>query len=397
MPKFKWPKFGVEFDVKKHTILLGLAGSRSYGTDHPLSDTDYKGIIVPPREYYLSPFRGFEQTQWKGDGLTGRLSELEGKPEADVEGTLFGIQKFVKLASACNPNVVETLFVDERHLVVLTDEGRELRKHRQLFLSERATKTFTGYALSQLKRIKTHKSWIDSPIEDRPDRADYELPKAKLLPGQQLGAARSYVSKNTHALAPWLLEADNQHKAEFWNGMEKILVTILNESGIEYSEEHDSWLEIEESAKDRVAESLGFDSNFVDYLQREKRYGQDKQRYEQYQSWKKNRNPARAELEARYGYDCKHAMHLVRLLRMGEEILTTGDFNVYRPDREELLAIRNGEWSYEKLIEWSDEKVDELYSIVRAGKAVVPKKPDQHAIEELVIKLQDSLWKRVTS
>ena len=66
---FKFPKFGVNFDVEKHTILLGLAGSRSYGTDHPNSDTDYRGILVPPREYYMSPFKNFEQTGWKGDGV----------------------------------------------------------------------------------------------------------------------------------------------------------------------------------------------------------------------------------------------------------------------------------------------------------------------------------------
>ncbi len=46
--------------------------------------------------------------------------------------------------------------------------------------------------------------------------------------------------------------------------------------------------------------------------------------WNQYQEWLRNRNPARAELEASYGYDTKHAMHLLRLLRMGEEILHDG-------------------------------------------------------------------------
>ncbi|AEZ66297.1 hypothetical protein phiTE_131 [Pectobacterium phage phiTE] len=38
----------------------------------------------------------------------------------------------------------------------------------------------------------------------------------------------------------------------------------------------------------------------------------------------KNRNAARHELEEKFGYDTKHAMHLVRLLRMSQEILETG-------------------------------------------------------------------------
>jgi len=392
--EFKWPKLNLDFDVSKNTILLAVAGSRSYGTDHPLSDTDYKGVLIPPRNYYLSPFKGFDQVQFKGNGHTGRLSEISGEVEADIEGCVFGIQKFVKLASACNPNVVELLFVDQRHIVHQTEAGKELRKNRNLFLSQAACKTFTGYAMSQLKRIKTHKAWIDSPPAKRPTRTEFDLPAEKLIPGEQINAARAFVTRNMNAMAPWLLDADNQHKGEFWDGVDRIITVILNESGYEYQEDFDHWLEIEEHALARVASTLGFNDNFLVYLQKEKKYSQAKRHYEQYEGWKKNRNPARAELEARYGYDCKHAMHLVRLLRMGEEILTTGDFKVYRPDREELKEIRNGSWPYDDLISWSDNKVDELYSLVRSGKSAVPKKPDQKAIEELVIRLQDNFWNK---
>lgn len=63
---------------------------------------------------------------------------------------------------------------------------------------------------------------------------------------------------------------------------------------------------------------------------------------------------ARAELEAQHGYDTKHAMHLVRLLRMGEEILSTGRVNVRREDADELMAIRKGALSYDQLLEQSE-------------------------------------------
>jgi len=45
-------------------------------------------------------------------------------------------------------------------------------------------------------------------------------------------------------------------------------------------------------------------------------------------------------LEAKFGFDTKHAMHLIRLLRMAREILETGVVHVKRPDAEELSAIR---------------------------------------------------------
>jgi predicted nucleotidyltransferase len=379
---------------KESVILLCLAGSRAYGTYTEMSDTDYKGILIPPRRVMLSPFKNFDQTDWKGLESTGRTSEISGTVEADEEGTLFGIQKFARLATSCNPNVVETLFIDKKDVVYETEAGRLLRENRKMFLSQRACKTFTGYALSQLKRIKTHKSWIDNPPSHRPERKEYDLPDdKKFVNGDQMGAARKVVRRHMESMAPWLLDADNQHKGEFWDGVERIIQVVLSESGYTYDSQADSWIEREQTALDKIAGSIGFEENFVEYLRNEKRYAQAKQHFKQYESWKKNRNPARAELESRYGYDCKHAMHLVRLLRMGEEILRDGEFQVYRPDREELKQIRNGSWPYEDLITWSDGKVEELYQLVRDGNSVVPKNPDQEAIESLVIELQESHWR----
>ena len=53
---------------------------------------------------------------------------------------------------------------------------------------------------------------------------------------------------------------------------------------------------------------------------------------------------ARAGLERRFGYDTKHAMHL---LKMGAEILKSGQVHVYRPDGEWLMAVRDGLLTHE--------------------------------------------------
>lgn len=58
--------------------------------------------------------------------------------------------------------------------------------------------------------------------------------------------------------------------------------------------------------------------------------------------------------------NCKHAMHLVRLMKMGKEILTTGEVHVYRPDREELLAIRNGAWTFDQVEEFANRMQEEI-------------------------------------
>ena len=105
------------------------------------------------------------------------------------------------------------------------------------------------------------------------------------------------------------------------------------------------------------------------------------QEWDQYQSWKKNRNIDRANLEAKYGYDTKHGMHLVRLMRQCKEILSTGEVLVLRPDREELLAIRDGAWSYEKIVEYAeseDKNMDTLYESTK-----LPKQPNRNKIDTL--------------
>jgi predicted nucleotidyltransferase len=57
----------------------------------------------------------------------------------------------------------------------------------------------------------------------------------------------------------------------------------------------------------------------------------------------------RRELVRRVGYDAKNAAHLIRLLRMGIEFLTEGTMHVERADAPELLDIKRGAWSLEKV------------------------------------------------
>jgi hypothetical protein len=119
----------------------------------------------------------------------------------------------------------------------------------------------------------------------------------------------------------------------------------------------------------------------------EKRYSTALKEWQQYESWKTNRNAGRAELEAKYGYDCKHGMHLVRLMRMCREILEGKGVLVRRADAEELLAIRQGAWSYEKLIEWAEteeKKLEELYKTT-----TLPNTPDRQKLDDLCISLVD--------
>lgn len=77
----------------------------------------------------------------------------------------------------------------------------------------------------------------------------------------------------------------------------------------------------------------------------------------------------------------KHAMHLVRLMRMCREILADGKVIVKRPDREELLAIRNGAWSYDELIEWADKQNADMNELLKISP--LPRSADRVYLDSL--------------
>ncbi len=84
----------------------------------------------------------------------------------------------------------------------------------------------------------------------------------------------------------------------------------------------------------------------------------------------------------KYGYDVKFAYHLVRLLDECEQILTVGDVNLEN-NREQLKAIRRGEWTKEKVMEYFDLKDKLLSELYNTSK--LQYKPDENKIKTLLI------------
>ena len=120
-------------------------------------------------------------------------------------------------------------------------------------------------------------------------------------------------------------------------------------------------------------------------------YDEAHKKWQQYHEWKRNRNPARAAMEAEFGFDGKHAAHMIRLLRMGVEILRGEGVIVKRPDRDELLAIRAGKWTFEEVVAMGDElqaQMDALYE-----SSTLPKAPDVQKISDLTVELYREDWR----
>ncbi len=118
----------------EHEILRCRVGSQAYGTSTPESDEDFKGIFVP----HLEQLYGIKKAE-----LSRRYSK---------DDTSYSLRHFALLAVKCVPNVLELLFCEAEDVVQSTGEGRRLREHRDLFLSQNCVNPYVGYAESQLRK-----------------------------------------------------------------------------------------------------------------------------------------------------------------------------------------------------------------------------------------------------
>ena len=259
-------------------------------------------------------------------GVSGGPEQIDLSPDH----VRYDIRKFFRLAVDANPTVLELLWTPDEHHRVVTDAGWKLIDARNGFLSRRVAERFGRYALAQLTRIRTHRAWLQSPPVGAPTRSQFGLPDRTVIPAHQLAAADVMLERGD------LGDAD-------------------------------------------------VSPNFIDLLTREKRYKAAQTQWRHYNDWLKHRNPVRSDLEKRFGYDTKHGMHLVRLQRMALEILTTGTVNVFRPDRDELLAIRDGAWAFDEL----ETRTSDLAALIddAARQSPLPDRPDEAALDRLCVEL----------
>lgn len=336
-------------------IYLTKHGSHAYGTNVPSSDLDLRGICIPPLKYFFGIQHRFEEAQLK-----------------EPDTTIFSLQKFFKLASDCNPNALEIIFTEPEDHLFISPIGQKVLEMRNHFLSQKAKHTFSGYAMSQLQRINRHYRWLKNPMKEKPSRKEFHLPEKPSIPIDQLKAVQSMIDKKIDEIEWRDLENLEKSeriaiKAEFYRKL------------VEITQWSDSV--IDEKIFQSICFSLGFETNFIEYLDKERQYKSKLKDYESYQIWLKERNPARAELEAKFGYDCKNSLHLCRLYLMCKELLQEGKVQVKRPDASFLLEIRDGKLSYEELIEWAKDKDQELEQIKEQSK--LPHSVDHNLIDQI--------------
>ncbi len=358
-------------EVEKRSIFLGVVGSTAYGTNIPgSSDEDFVGVCIPSIEYYFG-MKKFEQAdKWTDENGT------------KIDKVIYSVDKAIKLMAEANPNMLDLLFLPERCLKIVEGEWEAILRIRDSFISKKCRYTYSGYAHSQLERISTHQEYLRTPV-DKPLRSKFDLPEKSVFPDTQY-----------HVIANISTDfIDEENKEDFYREITQIIDNEMSLAFAKYIKKDiintaSGMFRLGQKEFLRTLETISskfLKDEFREAAHNELRYLSAYNNWKRYEDWKKKRNPKRAILEAKCGYDSKHASHLLRLLRMGNEILEGKGVLVDRTniDAEELRNIRLGNVNWGIVKNESDvlfKKLDESYE-----KSTLRHSPDFNLIEETKI------------
>jgi uncharacterized protein len=353
-------------EVEQRTILIGLAGSHGYGLSRPESDLDYRGVFIAGKKYYL----GLDKVEQKDSGWDtepGMFDFLTGEKDT----VIYELKKFVQLLAGANPNILELLWL--RQYPIETEVGKHLIAHRKMFLSKRVKHTYSGYAFAQIKKIESHRKWLLAPPQEKPTPEKFGFAAEQPLNKEELHAFLEYLYSLVRGKIEYLSEAQELYQ---------LLTGDIDYKGL--LKQHHLTDDVLEYTQ-KLTNSRG---DFIKLLQKSQQYQNALREWNAYQSWQTNRNPARAGMEKQSGFDLKHAMHCIRLLRSGLEILRSGEVFVDRQevgDADELKAILHGDFTYEQVTAIADNLVAELDRAY--DESNLPRHPDLSAINDLSIEL----------
>lgn len=134
------------------TVLLrGTVGSHAYGMAREDSDIDTLGVYAAP----TTRFHGLHPP-------TGKQATTH---TTNPDVTLHEAGKFAALALACNPTILELLYLPKEFYQSVTPLGEHLISMRRRFLStSRVRDAYLGYATQQFKRLQNAGRFPNVPV-----------------------------------------------------------------------------------------------------------------------------------------------------------------------------------------------------------------------------------------
>ena len=116
--------------------------------------------------------------------------------------------------------------------------------------------------------------------------------------------------------------------------------------------------------------------------------------YQAYWCWVEERNEVRYQTNLAHGaaYDSKNMMHTFRLLYTALDIAKHGELRVWRENRDELLAIKAGEFAYDDLL----NRAQTLMQTVEQAflRSHLPDAPDLQQLSRVLVTLRQAFYRQ---
>jgi predicted nucleotidyltransferase len=255
-----------------------------------------------------------------------------------TDTVIYGLKKFFSLCRAANPNTLELLGADEDCVVIMNEIGCRVRDNVDMFLSKRVIGSFGNYATAQLRRLK------NALCHDQFDRIQQEKHLRDTLTACIDHFNRAYSAFDKNSIRLYIKDNENA-EGDRNTG---ILADISLKS---YP----------------LRDFVGIYSEMRDTVR-----NYDKLNH-------RNRKKDNAHL-------CKHAMHLIRLLITGTDILNGyGIVTKRKAEHDLLMDIRNGKYAWSDLFAMVEEFRADFE--IAAKNTTLPDEPDAMRIEDLQMEI----------
>jgi len=368
-----------------------MAGSHSQNLNGPDSDIDFHGV-------YFTDFT-------KLIGLGNDYEEEVSDEKHDETYHEFG--KWMNLLSKGNPNALESLFVPEGMVVGdIHPAIQEVLKNRDKFVSKEVVKSLSGYAFNQIKKARGLGKKIVNPVTERKDVLDFcytfknqgsqpikefltehhldqrycgvvNIPNMKDTYGVYYDWAAYYKFENDHI--SWDCHWETDFGIDYPSVTDRIeRREFFKYSGIVYPEDIEKSNEIRLSSIPKGERPICFMTYNKDA------YTCHCREYKEYQEWVEKRNQKRYSKAVEAGYNQKNMCHCVRLLTMAKEISEGKGFNLWRTDdRDFLMGIKNGDYTYEYLIDYAEKLLADVNE--NLPKSNLPDEVDKDFVNDLTV------------
>ncbi|MCL2527078.1 MAG: nucleotidyltransferase domain-containing protein [Defluviitaleaceae bacterium] len=259
------------------------------------------------------------------------LENFEQFEDLPSDTVIYGLKKFVRLCCNANPNALELLGVEDDCIVQMSEKGKILRQNAGLFLSKRVISSFGNYAIAQLRRLQ------NALCHD-----SYKEHEQKNHLRNTFNAQLEHFKQTYTTFGPNAITIDiDQKSGELIFDIDLKKYPVKDFVGI-YSELHSTA---------KTYQKLN------------------------------NRNTKKDEPRL-----YKHALHLLRLLITGTDILRgNGIITKRKAEHSMLMDIRNGKYSFQEIITLSAEYQKQFDEA--AQDTNLPYEPDMDKIEALLLNM----------